>query len=126
MRKNKIVNLTPHEIAFFRNAEDTEPEFTIEPSGRVARLEEQTADDTFDRGLCSIPCVVKQYREKVLDLPESNPDTTFIVSQMVLSHCKGRLDLAAPDTGTGVKRDDSGRIVGTTRFVVNPVPDFAF
>jgi len=112
----KIVNLTPHEIDFM--LEDG-TEIKIPPSGRVARLEEETK---VIGEIDGIPVVQKQL--KILQgLPEPQPDTIYIVSLVVAQKVKemNQYHTAKHEfskirddiyiIGESI-RDEAGRIVG--------------
>lgn len=114
LRKQMFKNLTPHEITVY--AQDrTTVLFTVPSEGIFLRV---STDQKTIREINGIPVQRVEYGE-VKDLPAPEEDTIFIVSQMVLSALHGtRPDLVAPDTGKGAVRDEEGRILGTTGFVV--------
>ena len=62
--------------------------------------------------------MVKTTWGKVEGLPDlislDDPDTYYIVSSLVLSHCD-RPDVIAPDTKNPI-RDSDGKIIGVTGF----------
>ena len=110
----KLRNLTPHEIVVY-SQDRTTVLFTVPSEGIFLRVstDQKTVGD-----INGIPVQKVEYGE-VKDLPAPEEDTVFIVSQMVLSALNGtRSDLVAPDTGKGAVRDENGRILGTTGFVV--------
>ena len=114
----KLVNLTPHPITL--QGEDTK--VTIPPSGKVARVvEEQRAsallafqgdkvDDLIP--IYSVPLVDLSVR-KVVDLPDPEDGTLYIVSRPVALALAGtRADVVVPDDFV---RDDQGRIIAARR-----------
>lgn len=103
----KIVNLTPHAVVISNGP-------TFQPSGKVARVSvTQVPDGDID----GVP-VAKQTFGDIVDLPDPQPDTIYIVSALVLSAAKaaGRTDCVAPDTSNAV-RNDAGHIVSVPGFV---------
>jgi len=119
----KLVNLTPHPITL--QGEDTK--VTIPPSGKVARVvEEQRASallafqgDKVDGDkvddlipIYSVPLVDLSVR-KVVDLPDPEDGTLYIVSRPVALALAGtRADVVVPDDFV---RDDQGRIIAARR-----------
>ena len=103
----KIVNLTPHPISI------TDGD-TFAPSGKVARVKAIQEDAGIING---IPVKTQTFGD-IIDLPEPQDDTIFIVSAIVLSAAKaiGRTDVVAPDTSNAV-RNDQGHIVSVPGFV---------
>ena len=97
----RYINLTPHQINIQL---ETGEVITVDPSGDVARVEQ---DDVYqskdDNG-------VSYYRTKYYELkgvPVSVPGVMYIVSGLVLS-ASGRTDLAAPSE---LIRDSEGRVI---------------
>lgn len=103
----KIINLTPHAI----NITDGP---TFPPSGTVARVTTQQVDAGTIAGIQ----VKKQTFGDIVDLPDPQPDTIFVVSAIVLAAAKaqGRIDVVAPDTANAVRNED-GHIVSVPGFV---------
>lgn len=103
----KIVNLTPHPISI------TDGD-TFAPSGKVARVEAIQKD----AGTINNIPVKQQTFGDIIDLPNPQDDTVFIVSAIVLSAAKeqGRTDVVAPDTSNAV-RNDQGHIVSVPGFI---------
>ena len=98
-----IRNLTPHEIKIL-NKEI--------PSSGIARVSQiLTFADTFD----GVDLMIAQY-ENVVDLPDPQDNTLFIVSAMVRNACADRFDLASPGD---LIRDDSGNIIGCKNLIIN-------
>lgn len=111
-----IVNLTQHELTIFSSGEIL---MRIPPSGKVARLAEQSQQvgQIFLEGETDfVPLIVTDYSE-TLDLPPPEEGVLYFVSLMVLKENEHRKDLLAP--GEQV-RDTSGRIVGIKSFQINP------
>jgi len=101
-----IVNLTPHPVTLVgpdgRSA-------TIEPSGKVTRVaatESEVGKVEVDGVV--VPLVTTTYGE-VVNLPEPDGATRYIVSRVVRAACPDRDDLLVP---TRFVRDDTGAITG--------------
>ena len=102
----KFINLTPHKINVAGK--------TIEPSGTVARVKiERTLLSTLD----DIPIYIT-VPGPIIDLPEEELDTLYIVSAMVRTHedCRYRYDVLSPGN---LVRDDQGNIIGCDGLDVN-------
>ena len=100
----KIINLTPHSI----NIIDKQ----IPPSGKVARVSVTSKEaGTF----AGIPLKIPTFGD-VVDLPDPEPNTMFIVSALVRSACPKRKDLASP---SDMVRDEDGRIIGCRALDIN-------
>jgi len=108
----KFVNLTPHTIKIVALATDGK-EIVVEPSGTIARVE------TIEKVIAEvdgIPIVKRTFGE-VKGIPAPEEGVGYIVSAMVLSAVKGRIDVYAPDTGSTAIRNDKGQIEAVTRLV---------
>lgn len=107
-----IINLTPHTV----NVLDID-EYVIsyEPAGQVTRLKQNQVmvDMINDHD------VVINNITDVIDLPEPENDTYYIVSFMVREHCFNRFDLLSPDTGFTAIRDSKGHIQAVRGFIIN-------
>lgn len=105
----KVINLTPHDV----NICDVYGNIikTYEPSGKVARVGHNWDEIDYIDG---VPVVVRVNVELV-DLPEEQRDTMYIVSNIILDYCKDRMDLLSPVKQ--VKRN--GRVIGCRAFVSN-------
>jgi len=96
----KFVNLTPHALRFRREVDDCpEPlsrDLVIEPDGRVARLEQTPLRQDNVGG---IPVRRIAFTGRILDLPEPQPTTVYIVSLLVaeIAVMQGRTDVMSPD-----------------------------
>ena len=103
----KIINLTPHPIVITNGP-------TLQPSGTVARVTTQQVDAGTING---IPVKTQTFGD-IVDLPDPQPDTIFVVSAIVLAAAKaqGRTDVVAPDTANAV-RNENGYIVSVPGFV---------
>ena len=135
------VNLTPHAIVFIDGREELSD--TYPPSGDVARVKELDRSALYctrldydvaahpspggSEALRSHGCLkwaLEPYPNygPVEGLPEPEEGVFYIVSGLVLQHCRGRADVVAPATGPshGAVRDDEGRIKGVTRFLRAP------
>src|SRR5690625_7488094 len=97
----KIINCTPHAITITDGP-------TFKPSGQVARV---TTQQTDAGNIAGIPVKIQTFGD-IIDLPDPQDDTVYIVSAIVLTAVKerGRTDVVAPDTANAV-RGDSGHIV---------------
>lgn len=104
-----LINLTPHSI----NVVTGENVQTFEPSGTVARCSVNSVESGNINGITTF----KEITGEVVDLPEPQPGTLFIVSRIVFETAKDRTDLISPITSRAV-RDDNGNIVGVPGFVV--------
>lgn len=98
----KIINLTPHSITFFN--EDGTQILVVEPSGEVARVSVKTEQIGEFAG---IPITQSVYSD-IVDLPEPEKDTVYIVSSVVAQRTN-RKDVFIPNESI---RDDKGRIIG--------------
>lgn len=111
----RIVNLTPHNVTLCN--EESEAIVQIPPSGQISRVKTQATKvgEVEVDGNC-IPIVSTNYGE-VEDLPNPEPETTYVVSVLVLQALRGqRSDVVAPDTGPeSVVRDGEGHIFGVKR-----------
>ena len=106
----KIINLTAHDVNVVCSNGDV---ITFSPSGTVARCTQTTTQIGCVNG---IPLTQTSF-VFVLDLPQVQKDTIFIVSRLVLNACKGvRDDLIVPND---LVRDDNGNIIGCKSFAIN-------
>ena len=106
----KIINLTPHDVNIVKNNGDV---VTFSPYGTVARCTQTTTQIGDANG---IPLTQTSFGV-VVDLPQPQKDTIFIVSRLVLNACKGvRDDLVVPND---LVRDDQGNIIGCKSFAIN-------
>lgn len=103
----KIINCTPHPIVITDGP-------TFDPSGMVARVDAIQEDADSVNG---IPVKTQTFGD-IVDLPDPQDDTVFIVSAIVLAAAKekGRTDVVAPDTSNAV-RNDQGHIVSVPGFI---------
>lgn len=108
----KVINLTAHTINVF--LEEKEIAFPSQGLARVKTEEKEVGK------INGIP-VVKTVYTDVEGLPESEGNTVYLVSTLVLQALKAnginRNDCLAPNTGlSGAIRDEQGRIVGVKGF----------
>ncbi len=111
-----VVNLTPHTITIYRdhpsyyNHHSKCPQFTVKPSGTVARCTEKRELikklHIYDQGNINISQV--RYGD-VVGSAEPRPETIFIVSMMVAQAAPHRRDFYYPGE---LVRDEDGVIVG--------------
>lgn len=110
----KIINLTSHEIRVINGTKER----VYHPSGVVARVRSKVEETDSAN---EIPIVTTKLTE-IENLPDPEPDTYFIVSNMVvqaynLLYGGLREDLISPDTGvSSAVRDNTGQIVAVRRF----------
>ena len=110
MKKKNIINLTAHDVNIVCDNGDV---MTFKPSGTVARCSQKTVTIGAVNG---IPLTHTSFGD-VVDLPQPQKDTIFIVSRLVLTACKGiRDDLVVPND---LVRDDCGNIVGCKSFAID-------
>lgn len=104
-----LVNLTPHTI----NVVTSEDTFSFPPSGTVARV---SSNQQFI-GLWGndIPLYRSTFGD-VIDLPDPQDNTIFVVSALVRSAAPDRFDLASPGD---LVRDDAGNVVGCKGLIIN-------
>ena len=109
----KLVNLTPHPLTL-RAADGSDTVLT--PSGTVARVTSTPGTETTVKGL-DIPVMTADAFGEVIDLPEAEAGTFFIVSGMVGAAISGRSDVLVPGTGPkdGAVRNEKGHIIAVTR-----------
>ncbi len=119
MNDVRFVNLTPHPIVVRR---EDGSELTIPAAGKPFRLEEEDIETGLD--IDGVPLVVRRFKfPEEIPAEFEDPDNIVIVSLPVLQVLK-QMGLrfpalvVAPDTGKGAIRDESGKIIGTTRFIL--------
>jgi hypothetical protein len=101
-----FINCTPHALT-------VEGLGTIPASGVVPRCATVRSEAHSVGGVR----LIRQTVGQVTGLPESVPDTVYIVSGMVLGALNGtRSDVVAPDTGADAVREN-GQIVAVRGFV---------
>lgn len=104
----KIINLTPHDVVFINENGESQ---VFMATGDVARVEQflfSIEGSKYNLKSCMTGCVE--------GLPAYNKDTVYIVSSMVREELPEREDLWSP---TSFIRDEEGRIIGCTAFIVN-------
>lgn len=120
-----IINCTPHEVAIYRTCDcymrdgflylrDDEEEYP-EPL-HVYQAAKEPAHVTFVQKPAGMADGILIYRwapDEIVNLPEPEPDTYYIVSKMVVQAWPERKDLIFPRT---VVRDADGHIVGCIDF----------
>jgi len=106
----KIVNLTPHAIVLNTGE-------VFEPSGKVARVSSSFEDSGLD--VNGIQIFETKFGQ-IIDLPDYEDGTFFIVSAMVMAANKGvRKDLIAPATShPDTIRNEKGHIVSVPGFTI--------
>lgn len=104
----KLVNLTPHNVVLRNEKGDT-----VIPSSGVARVEMAPSTQIGNYG---VPVYSKPVAKGVINLPEPDGESVFIVSGMVAAHVS-RKDVVSPGTGPndGAIRNEKGHIVAVTR-----------
>lgn len=104
----KIINLTPHDVVFVNENDEST---VFEASGNVARVEQflfSIEGSKYNLKSCIKGCVE--------GLPAEDIDTVYIVSSMVREELPERDDLWSP---TSFVRDGEGKIAWCTAFIVN-------
>jgi hypothetical protein len=101
----KLVNCVSHDVVIVANDGAT---ITIPPSGAVARCTvTRSVVGTVTIDAVTVP-VTATVLGQVVDLPQPEPETLYIVSRVVAEAARDRDDLVVPDD---VIRDDQGRII---------------
>lgn len=98
----KLINLTPHTLNIVRADSSV---LTIEATGKIARVSSKTEVVEVIDGIE----VIEQTFGNIVDLPEPEEGTKYIVSRMVKNLVPERKDVLVP--GLPV-RDDKGNIIG--------------
>lgn len=96
---------------------------TFPPSGKVARIVSRDShqQDTVIENI--IISYINPGIESIVDLPEPQENTYYIVSSLVLNHLRStgskRKDVIAPGTGPkdGAIRDEKGNVIAITKFI---------
>lgn len=105
----KIVNLTPHIINAVRN----DGEMTaFAPSGLVARV----ATSTEHMGEMEGIALHRTTFGEVIDLPDPEADTIYVVSALVRGAVPHRKDVVSPGA---LLRDENGQPIGCDGFAVS-------
>jgi len=107
-----VINLTPHPITIRR----ADGDWTIQPSGTVARVE---MSEVADGHWAGVPIIRRQHGQ-VLGLQRDADGRILpcIVSSMVLAALpQGTPGVYAPDTGSTALRDERGQVIAVTRLV---------
>lgn len=103
-----IVNLTPHALNFMPQGPDG-PVVTIPPSGQVARcVVNRVQVDTVTVNGITVPVNQTRFGE-VSNLPDTRPNTIYVVSALVAKAVPDRQDVFIVDDAV---RDDQGCIIG--------------
>lgn len=115
----KLVNLTGHDLGIT----DGRVVVKLPPVGKARIVNEPTdAGSVVVTGL-SKPLHITELREdRVVDLPDPEPDTLFIVSGIVAAHVPDRPDVVAP--GQLVRDKKTRETIGCQGFV-KPMPKVA-
>lgn len=107
----KVINLTPHNVNICNDYGKVIKTYVA--SGKVARV--RHGYEQFNE-VDGIP-VVGRVDERIVDLPDPQEDTYYIVSNIVLDYCKDRKDLLAPVQQ--VKYGYDKRVAGCKAFASN-------
>ena len=97
-----FINLCPHEIKLNDGR-------LFPPSGVVARVASSHSEFDSD-GVCSTVF------GEILGLPETHPETIYIVSALVAGRA-GRADVVSPATGHPAAKRENGQVVSVPGFV---------
>lgn len=103
-----FVNLTPHALNI-RNANGDIVDFPV--TGTIARVAQTATVVNVINGIN----ITKQVFGNVVDLPDPQPDTIFIVARLVAAAAPDRKDLMIPGP---MIRDDQGRVIGADGLAV--------
>lgn len=98
----KFVNLTPHTLNIVRADNSV---LIIEATGKIARVSSKTEVVEVIDGIE----VIEPTFGDIVDLPEPEEGTKFIVSRMVKNLVPERKDVLVPGL---LARDDKGNIIG--------------
>lgn len=98
-----LINLTPHVINILSS--DGEHLMDVPVSGTIARCSQS---NVVVGSVAGIPITQQSFGE-VVDLPEPQEDTFYIVSRLVAAACPERRDLLIPGP---LVRDSEGRPCG--------------
>jgi len=116
-----IINCTPHDINVVM---PDGAAICYQKTSWVARVE-TTQEEAGD--INGIPCFKTSYGNVtgfpdnemfISEILEAGNDIFYIVSGIVKSACPNRDDLLVPDTGKTCIRDDAGKIIAVTQFIV--------
>ncbi|MBP1308857.1 hypothetical protein JOD82_001877 [Paenibacillus sp. 1182] len=109
----QVVNLTPHEVKIVDDAGAVIKAYPA--TGKMVRV---NTNDIQLPSVDEVPVVRVEYTD-VDGLPESRPNTIYLVSVLVAQALGGsRRDVYTPDTGPkSVFRDAGGQIVGVRRLM---------
>ncbi|MGL5710385.1 MAG: hypothetical protein ACRCW9_06070 [Cetobacterium sp.] len=109
---SKLINLTPHDIHIRGINNEIE---IIPKTGIIARIKAKNIKGKKIHNFYTY----KQIVEETIDLPEPQPDTFYIVSNVVLKSNWKRMDLIAPNTTIGAKKTIQGNIEYVESFIRN-------
>lgn len=118
MTVHRIVNLTPHTVVVITAGRPggEHPEITYQPEPVAARVDQTSTPWTMvDPG---IEIDTPTYGE-VRNLPDPEPGTIFIVSQIVAQAAVTRTDIVYPDSGPTAVRVD-GQVRAVRRLLRHP------
>lgn len=104
-----FVNKTPHKLTIFRGDGSTLELDPIAPCPRASEVIQRVA--TLD----GIEISRVTYGN-VLDLPDPEDGTIYVVSMLVRSACPNRTDLVSPGK---LVRDSGGNVIGAEGFYTN-------
>lgn len=112
----KLVNLTPHNITL---QADDGSQFTIPPSGEVARIASTSGERVADT-VAPVPIFGQTVWGEPIGLPDPGAEPSlYIVSALFAGRVGNRVDVVYPGTGPndGAIRDNKGHIVAVTRLI---------
>ena len=99
-----IINLTPHDVNIYI---DEETMVILTKSESPARC---TTSNVYMGEFDGIPIYHVVY-EDIVNLPEPELGTVYVVSGIVAQAAKNRNDVFSPDTGTSAIRNSNGQVV---------------
>jgi len=114
IKMENLVNLTPHALTVC--GEDGSPVAEIPASGQIARVSTKSVGTGLS--IAGRP-VFRSETGSGTGVPEPEPGKVFIVSLFVLSACRDRTDVVAPDTGPTCVRTPDGKIIGVRQWIAN-------
>lgn len=118
-----IINCTPHDVCIYRGSDccymdgklyiledmDLQPFITYPAAAEPARVTFKQKIDGIVDGIL----ICRWLPEEIVNLPELNPGTYYIVSKMLAQACPEREDFIFPGT---LVRDADSRVVGCIDF----------
>ncbi len=111
----KLINLTPHNIVLRADEGD---ETVVPTIGQVARVSSTPGPLVHaPQDALPVPVYGPDRPGEIVGLPDSQPETLYIVSNVVADQITNRGDVVCPATGPldGAIRNEEGQIVAVSR-----------